>query len=1116
LDVNFDNDAVIDFGFDGAAYSGAVADSAYQNLPGSETYEINTDLAIPNVRIDNDNFGSPVLTMAIQPLTVSNNLQILNDGTLSSGDYDLTVNVGFENDGTYVPGNNTTIFNGANQTILGTTATVFNDLDITPSGNVTMDNGITVNGDLNILTGVLNDAGNRVSLLGDLNITTSYVSDGSSTGGISFDNSTDPQEINIPDLAADIDHLIINNDQGVTLRDVSAVAVVLTINDTLDITDGVFLVGDNRLIFDASADAITSNVLGFSANRMISVNGVKKSDGVEKQFLNNTDTPPFIIPVGTPGKYTPVTLDVDGSDQDGNILIKPINSIHPSASGPDVLNYYWVVSSTAVTNFVGEVVFQYLEGDANNAGQVESGWTGVRLIAPNWSKPPNADVDATSNTITFDENDLDFGGQTDFTGEFTAGPDIPNRLLAYRSNKDGNWATAADWNIESDGVGDFDDGTGAPTPGSQVIVRVGDEITMVPGDNDQNIFSVEINGTLDIGDSDGHNFGDISGTGILKVSNPTLPGGNYDNFFTTDDGSIELAGSGSYTISPDFSSMRGLIVSGGGVKTLPNFGPTIGVNGITIDGATLNNNTWDNSLTIIDGGGVTINSGTFDVGSGDISGEDFVLTTGTYTATGGNLNLSGSLTINGGTFNAGSGDINVEGDLSFNQATGTYNNSNGKLIFDGSGTQVISGDFSGDVIQDLEINKPSGNVQLAANAIVYVSNLLELRSGLIDTRNTDVVFRLQNGIGSYSRTSGYINGPLQVRLSNDNNFTFPIGKGGNYKPLILKVANSSQTPNPLVWEVEYYNQSAAPYTSAENFGIDMTSIETHGTPVEQVVNINQSEYWRMDTGKETVGGTAIAEDITIDISNLGINQDNINDQEIQVMFWNQGLGQWDHMGGVASGTPASGNVVSDSLLSFSEKLITTGAEDSSIPLPVEMLYFQGVDERGIVELDWATSTEIDNDYFEVQRSQDGRDWEVIGVVTGAGTTVEEQRYDFSDLRPYVGNSYYRLRQVDYDGKFAFTEIVLVSVRLEEISFNVFPNPVIDQLTVDIRGINANEVAIYEIVSLQGAYVGQGQLRADEAGRINEQLSLGLNQPAGIYILRVMSSQRIFRFNLIKK
>lgn len=1105
LDVTFDNLADIDFGF-----NRTVAGTVYQNDL-DEAYEINSDVVIPNIRIDNDNHNSPDLSMIIQPLTVTNNIQILNDGTLTSNDFNLTVNNGFQNDGTYNAGDNTTIFNGTSQTILGTTETVFNDLDINASADVSLSNNIFTN-DLNILTGELNTGAFRASVLGDLNITTAQVGDGSAGGGISMESTTDPQEINLPDNEAEIDYLIIDNPLGVLLNDNIAVATILTIDDTLALNEGVLGIGDNRLIFDESADAITSST--FSANRMISVNGVKKSDGVERRFVMGVDAAPFLMPVGTPDKYTPVTLDVDASDEDGSVLIKPINERHPSAFSPfNVLNYYWVASSTPVNGFLGEIIFQYLEEDTDHVSDVEeAAWIGARLIAPNWSKPPAVVVDDVANTITFDQSDLgNDGDPTIFDGEFTAGTDIPDILLRYRSVTDGSWNDPSNWDLEDDeGDNSFDDGNGLPTPGSQVFIRAADTVTMVIGDNDQNVFSVEIEGTLDVGDSDGHNFGDISGTGVLKISNPTLPGGNYDDFFTTSDGSIDLSGTGSYTISPDFTSIRGLIVSGSGVKTLPTFGLTIGDNGIIIDGATLNNNTADNSITIIDGGDITINSGAFDVGSGSVNGDDLTLTTGTYTALGGALDLSGSLAIDGGIFNAGSGDINLGGNLTYN--SGTYNNDNGKIVFDGSGTQTVTGDFSTNVIQDLEVNKPSGNVELAASATVYVSNLLELRGGLIDTRNTGAVFRLQNGIGSYSRTTGYINGPIQVSLSNDNNFTFPIGKGGNYKPLILKIADASQTPNPVIWEVEYYDQNALNFVGTENTVTSMSAIEMHGTPEEQVVNMNQAEFWRMDTQ----GGSAVAERITLDISNLGVNQDNINDQEIQTMFWNEGLGQWDHMGGVASGTPSSGNVVSDSLLSFSEKIVTTASENIAVVLPVEMLYFSGEDDKGVVQLDWATATEIDNDYFEVQRSQDGRDWEVIGVVTGAGTTVEEQQYDFSDFRPYVGNSYYRLRQVDYDGQYAFTDIILVNVRLEPISFNVYPNPVRDVFTVDIKGINANEETPYSIVSLQGAYVGQGVLRADETGRISEQLSLSYGQPAGIYILRVATSQRVLRFNLIKK
>ena len=1118
LDVTFDNNAIIDFGF-----NGTVAGTIYQNDP-NETYEINSDAAIPNLRIDNDNFNTPILEMVIQPLTVSNNLEILNGGSLVANDFDLTVNSGFTNDGTYTPGVNTTIFNGSTQTILGTTATVFNNLDINPTTDVTLGNDITVNQDLNILTGLLDDAGNRISLLGNLNITTEHLSDGSGTGGIAMENPTDPQEMNLPDNEAEIDHLIVDNTEGITMNDNSGTATILTIDQEMAINDGVFLVGDNRLIFDNDAAATTTS--SFTASRMISVNGVKKSDGVEKEFLASTDAAPFVIPVGTPDKYTPVTLDVDGSDDPGSILIKPINAVHPSADATltgdpaemDALNYYWVASSSPVSNFLGEIIFQYVEEDANGVGQNESTWTGVRLIAPNWSKPPGAVVDEAANTITFDQTDLSAGGSTTFDGEFTAGNDIPDELAAYRSNKNGTWNTAADWDIENDGDGLFDDGNGVPQPGSQVIIRGADEITMTSTtDNDQNIFSVEIDGILDVGDSDGHNFGDISGTGTLRVTSNTtsiaLPGGNYDAFFTTGDGALDFAGTGNYTIPQDFSEIRGLTISDGGTKTLPDFTLDVGTDGITIlDGATLDNNTNNNILNV--SGDVNIVDGTFNLGgsAASLSAQNLTLTTGTFNSSGADIDLSGDVSIDGGTFSAGSGNLNLEGDFDLN-AIATFNNNSGTIIFDGASDQNLTGDFSTGTFNDLQVNKSGGELVLGASADVQVSNVLALNGGNINTQASAAAFRLLNGVGSISRTSGYINGPLQVDLTDDDAFNFPLGKSGNYKPLNLKIQNSSQSANPLTWEVEYYSASAETFSNAGvNDGIDLNAIETNPTVDEQVTNMNGSEFWRMDTG----GGTATAETITLDISDTNIDQNNINDQELQVMVWDDtnqgGADEWVHLGGNSSGTPSSANVVSTVTLGFSEKILTSGAE-AAIPLPVELVSFTGSSVKTGILLEWSTASEIENDYFEILRSIDGENFEVIGEVDGNGNSTELIEYEFLDRNPLGGANYYRLRQVDFDGDFEFSPVIRVDVEAgANASVTLYPNPVGNQpFNLLLEGYQSEGInGIYILHSTDGRIIER-----DKIDSRNTELSLD-GEPEGLYFLKVHIGSKYYNMKIIKR
>jgi hypothetical protein len=112
----------------------------------------------------------------------------------------------------------------------------------------------------------------------------------------------------------------------------------------------------------------------------------------------------------------------------------------------------------------------------------------------------------------------------------------------------------------------------------------------------------------------------------------------------------------------------------------------------------------------------------------------------------------------------------------------------------------------------------------------------------------------------------------------------------------------------------------------------------------------------------------------------------------------------------------------------------------SAPLPVELLYFSAKMKSRKVFLDWSTASEINNSFFEVQRSRDNESFEVIDVVNGSGNSTTVKSYKSIDEKPYDGISYYRLRQVDFDGKYAYSETVSVSLNLDN-SFNfVFASP----------------------------------------------------------------------------
>jgi hypothetical protein len=105
-----------------------------------------------------------------------------------------------------------------------------------------------------------------------------------------------------------------------------------------------------------------------------------------------------------------------------------------------------------------------------------------------------------------------------------------------------------------------------------------------------------------------------------------------------------------------------------------------------------------------------------------------------------------------------------------------------------------------------------------------------------------------------------------------------------------------------------------------------------------------------------------------------------------------------------------------------------GASPSNTVLPIELMFFTSqVTSQNTVLLNWATASELNNDFFTVERSLDGLTWEVVEFVNGNGTTPLRNDYNSKDVRPYIGLSYYRLKQTDFDGTFEYSNIVSVFV-----------------------------------------------------------------------------------------
>ena len=159
------------------------------------------------------------------------------------------------------------------------------------------------------------------------------------------------------------------------------------------------------------------------------------------------------------------------------------------------------------------------------------------------------------------------------------------------------------------------------------------------------------------------------------------------------------------------------------------------------------------------------------------------------------------------------------------------------------------------------------------------------------------------------------------------------------------------------------------------------------------------------------------------------------------------------------------------------------------PLPVELISFNASKVSSGVLLDWTTASELNNSGFEVERSIDGETWELIGWVEGSGTTQEIKNYSFIDEDNLNQLTYYRLRQVDYDGAYEYSDVIAFETLKEDIvEFEAYPNP-----TSGVVSFNKE----YENVKVSNSY----GITVLEASEPTSSVDLS-NLPNSVYFVEV--------------
>ncbi len=182
----------------------------------------------------------------------------------------------------------------------------------------------------------------------------------------------------------------------------------------------------------------------------------------------------------------------------------------------------------------------------------------------------------------------------------------------------------------------------------------------------------------------------------------------------------------------------------------------------------------------------------------------------------------------------------------------------------------------------------------------------------------------------------------------------------------------------------------------------------------------------------------------------------------------------------------------------------------SSPLPIDLLSFDakpidGFDiESNKVLCHWTTASELNNDYFTVERSVDGLTFETIGHINGAGVSSSVLNYHMTDETPYSGTSYYRLKQTDFDGSFTYSSVVPVQLYGIEI-LSIFPNPSVDNVNVTVASSSDTDVHL-TITSADGKRILNRKIYISK-GVSNIEIPIAHLQ-AGFYLIQAISGDGI--------
>jgi hypothetical protein len=336
--------------------------------------------------------------------------------------------------------------------------------------------------------------------------------------------------------------------------------------------------------------------------------------------------------------------------------------------------------------------------------------------------------------------------------------------------------------------------------------------------------------------------------------------------------------------------------------------------------------------------------------------------------------------------------------------------------------------------------------------------------------------------------------------------TTPVVQGGNGTKIPLTFSKTTSgngaTAEFILSTYETTTDMNAPYPSVVS-NMNYSGIDKSLFVIDRFWHIDALSY----TTKPDMALT-IAYDPT---ANEMLGTNTITEANLQAQRFNTSLGHWEAYKLFGSANTVS-NLVSGITVPSADFFEDWILVDNTNPLPVELVSFVATCESNVVNINWSTQTEINNDYFVVEKSYDEVNFFELTTLQGAGNSSVTNYYNAIDNEPASGVSYYRLKQVDFNGDVEFHQLVSTSCDSEGF--------VVNQLTLKNNALDFNISSVLDEDLTIYFYDYRGRIIANKVEQIqsgNNFISLtNLELSTGIYMLSIFGKQHSYARKLMNR